>query len=309
MEFTGERYMPEVAGGIKYEHLHRYLFCRAYVKDKVVLDIASGEGYGSRHLAEGAARVFGVDIDAEAVAHAGRKYAKDNLSFHVGSCETIPLEDASVDVVVSFETIEHHDKHQEMMSEIKRVLKPGGVLIISSPNKYVHQDINKSINPYHVKELYEDEFKALMKSYFKDCQFLEQKLVVGSALAISGGGPGQTVVCHESAEFSPSEDMIPAIQNPYYFMAICSDTEIDVRHIKSSIYLEQNDNLLFDYVAALIEVNREAVELKRHLEEQRKHFQAENTDLKQKLERFAKMPSVRLLRCIKGFFLNKTSRE
>jgi SAM-dependent methyltransferase len=298
MEFTGERYMPEVAGGIKYEHLHRYLFCRPHVKNKIVLDIASGEGYGSRNLAEEAAHVYGVDIDAEAVAHAGRKYKKDNLSFQVGSCEAIPLPDASIDVVVSFETIEHHDKHQEMMSEIKRVLRPDGLLIISSPNKHVHQDINKNINPYHIKELYEDEFKALTNSYFKHCEFFEQKLTVGSAIVVKGGGSGHTVVSPNDAEFRLAQNIVPGLSNPYYFIAICSDTEITSGPTASSIYLEKNDDLLFEYVAVLIDINRRKEELTTQMEAQRREI----AQLSQNLERIRNMRSVRLLRSIRAFF-------
>src|SRR5881628_3779432 len=111
MDFTGERYVPSVEGQIKYEHLHRYALSLAYVTGKSVLDIASGEGYGAALLASRADAVTGVDIDPLSVEHAKRTYCDARLKFIVGSCEHIPLPDASVDVVTSFETIEHHDKH------------------------------------------------------------------------------------------------------------------------------------------------------------------------------------------------------
>ena len=103
----------------------------------MVLDIASGEGYGSALLASGATRVTGVDIDPQTVQGATQKYSSNNsnLEFKQGSADNIPLHSGLFDVVVSFETIEHHDNHVEMMREIKRVLKLGGLLIISSPDK------------------------------------------------------------------------------------------------------------------------------------------------------------------------------
>lgn len=119
MKFTGERFVPEVHGSIQLEHLHRYILACKAVAGKSVLDIASGEGYGSAMLARTALKVTGVDISQEAVSHAQARYQIENLDFCLGSCSAIPLEDASVDVVVSFETIEHHDEHEAMMREIK----------------------------------------------------------------------------------------------------------------------------------------------------------------------------------------------
>ena len=74
----------------------------------------------------------------------------------------IPLDDDSVDLVISFETIEHHDKHHEMMAEIRRVLAPEGILMLSSPDKKYYSDIPKFQNSYHIKELYFEEFKDLV---------------------------------------------------------------------------------------------------------------------------------------------------
>src|SRR5436190_4788638 len=106
LEWTGERYVPEVSGNIRLEHLHRYLIARELSRDKCVLDIACGEGYGSNLLASVAANVVGVDIAQNAIDHAAVRYSRQNLQFKQGSCEAIPLPDGAVDVVVSFETIE-----------------------------------------------------------------------------------------------------------------------------------------------------------------------------------------------------------
>ena len=183
LPWTGERYVPEVKGEIELEHLHRYAIARDLAYGKDVLDIACGEGYGSVLLASVARSVTGVDISEETIAHASRKYVRSNLSFVVGSCASIPVPDASVDLVVSFETIEHHDRHLEMMKEIQRILRPDGVLIISSPDKHEYSDVPGFKNEYHVKELYLSEFTDLLASHFTHVGVFGQRVYFGSLVA------------------------------------------------------------------------------------------------------------------------------
>ena len=182
MRQTGERMIPTVMNGTYFEHIHRYSFAQEFTDNKIVLDIASGEGYGSFVLAKNADFVYGVDISEEAISYAKKNYRKDNLEFRVGNTSKIPLDSNSVDIVVSFETIEHHDQHDEMMKEIKRVLKKDGKLIISSPNKKYYSDENNTTNHFHIKELYEDEFKMLLNNYFRSTKFLNQNLLISSVL-------------------------------------------------------------------------------------------------------------------------------
>jgi ubiquinone/menaquinone biosynthesis C-methylase UbiE len=86
MEFTGERYVPELdSPEISYEHWHRYLYASQFVAGKTVLDVASGEGFGSDLLAQTAGDVVGVDIDEASVAHASSRYVRDNLEFLHGA--------------------------------------------------------------------------------------------------------------------------------------------------------------------------------------------------------------------------------
>lgn len=182
IDWTGERFLPEVDGQIKLEHIHRYQMVMDASKGKRVLDIASGEGYGSALLAEVAKSVTGVDISDETVSHAQGRYKQDNLQFTTGSCSSIPLEDNSIDIIISFETIEHHDQHAKMLEEFLRVLTPDGVVIISSPDKYEYSDVPKYSNAYHVKELYSDEFKGLMGEYFKNISLHGQRVLYGSLI-------------------------------------------------------------------------------------------------------------------------------
>jgi 2-polyprenyl-3-methyl-5-hydroxy-6-metoxy-1,4-benzoquinol methylase len=183
LPFDGERFIPGMDGALELEHIHRYALAKKLAAGKVVLDIASGEGYGSRMLADVAARVFGVDISEDAVAHARRTYRVPNLEFRAGSCAAIPLEDRSVDLVVSFETIEHHAQHEEMLDEIARVLKPDGVLFISSPNKHEYSDVPGFVNPFHVKELYLQQLTDLLARRFSSVAMLGQRQMHASTIA------------------------------------------------------------------------------------------------------------------------------
>ncbi|MBU0941597.1 MAG: class I SAM-dependent methyltransferase [Bacteroidetes bacterium] len=172
---TGERLEFYNFSDVTVEHLHRYAIANDFIKNKVVLDIASGEGYGSYILSKNASKVIGVDIDAEAVFDAQNKYNNANLSFTVGSADKIPVDSNTIDVVVSFETIEHHDKHEEMILEIKRVLKSDGILIMSSPDKEFYTDKTGQNNIFHIKELYFSDFKNLINSHFQQTSYYFQK--------------------------------------------------------------------------------------------------------------------------------------
>jgi ubiquinone/menaquinone biosynthesis C-methylase UbiE len=183
LEFTGERLTTSVNSihGV-IEHLHRYAIAQKITKNKVVLDIASGEGYGSFLLSKSATKVFGVDVDEKSINHAKVKYASSkNIEFNVGSTDAIPLVDKSVDVVISFETIEHHDKHDLMMQEVSRVLKKNGFLLISSPEKSIYSERDPN-NPYHIKELGLDDFTDLLKRNFKNVKLFNQRFVIGSLI-------------------------------------------------------------------------------------------------------------------------------
>jgi ubiquinone/menaquinone biosynthesis C-methylase UbiE len=221
MEFTGERYVPEIHGNIELEHLHRYLLASEIVTGKIVLDIACGEGYGSAMLATRANKVTGVDISSETIKHARERYKIENLDFIVGSCIDIPLPDASVDLVVSFETIEHLEQHDQMMKEIKRVLSPTGSLLISSPDKYYYSIETGYINPFHKKELYQLEFKQLLGNYYKNIIYFGQRVVYGSSI-LSELLPTSTL-----SYFQENETIKTAhgVIKPTYWIALASDMQ------------------------------------------------------------------------------------
>ncbi|MBW4576929.1 MAG: class I SAM-dependent methyltransferase [Aphanothece sp. CMT-3BRIN-NPC111] len=244
MEFTGERYVPSVKGEIKYEHLHRYALSLELVSGKSVLDLASGEGYGSALLAKVAQSVIGVDIDPESVEHAKQQYnGTQNLKFLVGSCDSVPLPNGSVEVVTSFETIEHHDRHEEMMREIKRVLKPGGLLIISSPNRLTYSDEPNISNPFHIKELYYEELNSLLSRHFKYITMFGQRLATAS-FVFPLQEAYQTSIKTYTGSMNNLTQKFCILNSPIYFIAICSEEAESLQRNIDSVYIDRYDDLL-----------------------------------------------------------------
>jgi ubiquinone/menaquinone biosynthesis C-methylase UbiE len=144
-------------------HLDRYRFAAQRVKGRRVFDCACGTGYGVRLLREvgDAAHVVGVDIERDAIRYAQNNHQADSTVFICSSGEQLPLRDACVDVVTSFETIEHVPDDEELLSEFHRVLRPNGILIISTPNQWPLQEA-----PYHVREYDRESFVGVLRPRF-----------------------------------------------------------------------------------------------------------------------------------------------
>src|SRR5688572_21669855 len=227
MKFTGEYFIPpEHAKGapasheLQLEHKHRYLSILPLVQDKIVLDIACGEGYGTNMLADKADHIHAVDINANAIEHASKVYGtKKNISFTTGSVENIPLPDKSVDVIVSFETIEHINEEiqKKFLVEAKRVLKPGGLMILSTPDKKNYSDRYNYHNEFHVRELYKDEFVELLKTGFKHVNIFGQGLEVTSLILNKESYQKERSV----AAYSLNDKQYQF--EPKYLIALCSD--------------------------------------------------------------------------------------
>ena len=180
-EFTGERAVEELTPNrIWLDHVARYEFAVNYVKNKNTLDIACGTGFGSKILKNnGAKEVIGIDLSEDAVNFAKEKYISDGIQFYVGDIINIELPDKYFDAIVSFETIEHVSNQIEALCELKRVLKPNGLLIISSPNRRLTSP-GKSLrdppnNAFHKLEYTFKEFIHLLSSYFTVCEIYGQR--------------------------------------------------------------------------------------------------------------------------------------
>jgi 2-polyprenyl-3-methyl-5-hydroxy-6-metoxy-1,4-benzoquinol methylase len=191
LEFDGERFVPGAAVEISYHHWLRYFFALQFAADKRVLDVASGEGYGAAYLASRAAHVDGFDASSDAVNHALRAYGQDpRLSFTQADIETFFRDAApeSYDLVTAFEVIEHVDERSQrtLLDGIRKTLRPGGVALISTPDKQLYSDVRLQKNPFHVREMYRQEFQALLESAFPVVRIFEQLTYTGSAVFESG---------------------------------------------------------------------------------------------------------------------------
>ncbi|MGO8876545.1 MAG: glycosyltransferase [Acidimicrobiales bacterium] len=184
IDWTGERCVPWAEDlEVVYEHYHRYLFAASHVAGRRVLDLASGEGYGSALLATLARDVVGLDIDAASIAHGKDTYQLPNLSFVEGDMlDLSAIPDGSFDVVVCFEAVEHVDDHAALLEGVARVLAPDGLFIASTPDRDVSHSLHQD-NPFHVRELNPDEFEGLLRAQFPQVRLWGQNLAVGSVLA------------------------------------------------------------------------------------------------------------------------------
>ena len=187
------------------EHLIRYLFAVKFVGGKNVLDIACGSGYGTQIMAKNGAReVIGIDINEGVIKRANENNKLENVKYVFGDARKIELANKSQDVVVSFETIEHLEHVDEYLSELKRVVKSEGLVIVSTPN----WEVGKNMNPYHLKEYKRDEFEGVLRRYFSKCVVLEQVSGIGSVIRVNKKQAGNVLVDETG--------------KPDYFIAICS---------------------------------------------------------------------------------------
>ncbi|EQM68733.1 glycosyltransferase [Pseudomonas tohonis] len=246
MQFTGERFIPTEKDRIRSEHYHRYLVASSIVAQKDVLDLASGEGYGSLLLSEQARTVVGVDVSQEAVDHARSIYQRSNLEFYQGTASALDLPDHSFDVVVSFETIEHLYEQREMLSEIRRVLRADGVLLISSPNKPVYREENEEHNPFHVKELDFQELDVLLREHFETVHYLGQRMLMGSVIQPFDDASGEFKAWHDNGEIMVPE--VGTLNDPTYFLAVCGREGLVLPQFDSSIFYPSQTNLVKHYM-------------------------------------------------------------
>ena len=218
-----ERFEPTFVHTMALHHFHRYFFAERYCVGKRVLDIACGSGYGADIVSRSAESVLGVDIDGETIRKCRETYRSGRLRFVQGSVEKIPAEDAAFDVVLSFETIEHVDAglQRQFLREIRRVLRPGGMLIISSPGRN-----DWTGNEFHVHELTEEEFLELLQANFRNCRHWKQKVVLGSFIKNAvAAGTSATLFGIRAEDGKPIVPWPPDVESKYS-IALCSDGEV-----------------------------------------------------------------------------------
>jgi len=234
--FTGERLTSARGGQVMVEHYHRYLLARDHCVGGAVLDIAAGEGYGTALLAQVASTAVGIEIDRATVAAAHHAFARPNLSFLVADARAIPLADASMDVVVSFETLEHFAEHDQFLTECRRVLRPEGLLIVSTPDRDVYSRSGTAPNPFHARELDRGEFEALLRRHFGNVSIVRQRPMIGSAILADGRMATVRVFeMPDAAHFEAADSLTKAP----YLIAFASDGAVPAA--AASVFVQRDD--------------------------------------------------------------------
>jgi SAM-dependent methyltransferase len=254
MEFTGERYVPGAAGQeeLYIEHMSRYRFATGLAAGRRVLDVGSGCGYGTCHLAAGGAELtLGIDISSEAVAFARRNYRHPGLCFAVMDASRLSL-GGRFHLVTCFELIEHVEDARAVLRGVDRVLDDSGVFVVSTPNKATYVAGGEDgKNPFHVREYYREEFEGLLEDVFPAVRVLGQHWIEGMALgphpALAGCGEvragrlpedrgpslshltdsGASSGCN--ADYAADSEAHPTCAGsgePPYFIAICAKHDV-----------------------------------------------------------------------------------
>jgi len=233
--FYGERFVPGILDDqLCIEHYQRYNTISTIAEGKVVVDAACGEGYGTSIISKKAKRVIGIDIDAEAINRAKKNYINNKIDFIVADITNIPLEDHTVDLFVSFETIEHvsQEYQYKFLEEIYRVLKKDGILIMSTPNKQIYSDLYNYHNKFHIKEFYKGEFEKFLLTRFANVKLYHQFFEVVGVI-------DNFEETSSSAYYSNPDSKYR--YDGKYFIGIASNEEIPKLNLTSVYMNKQNE--------------------------------------------------------------------
>jgi SAM-dependent methyltransferase len=264
-DYTGERFTVDQKGEIRVEHLHRYLWASRLRTEGSWVDAASGAGYGSYLLSGRGRTVVGFDIDRLTVENARRVFHADGLDFAVASVYSLDREASSVDVMVSFETIEHVDQPDKALDEFNRCLKTEGILAVSSPNKATYSSNRPPHNSFHRFEYYREEFLGELQGRFEHVALLGQ-WTLGSVSMIAPLEPSQSWMQNAFWLNGATEGVtLDSLFEPRYLIAVASRSPINL-DLSPSIaidtyaveeVLEENARLRRELNDSLSLVNRE----------------------------------------------------
>lgn len=235
-EFTGERVIPgQVNDDLWAEHLARYAYAARLASNARVLDIGCGTGYGTAELAQRAQSATGVDLAPDAIAYARQHYPLPNTTYLLASATALPFPAASFDLITAFEVIEHLEDWRELLSEARRLLHPGGVFLVSTPNAlyYGESRASEGPNPFHAHEFQFSEFRDALTAVFPHVELLLQNRLESQAF-------------YPHATFTPVDAQLDSArgspEEAHFFLALCSiDTAPEPR---SFLYVPRAANLL-----------------------------------------------------------------
>ncbi len=251
MEFTGERLIPDDPAhrDLYWEHRARYELAVPLARGKRVLDLGCGCGYGSDLLARAEAKsVVGLDCASKAISYAQTHYQGDALSFVVGDACNSGLPAASFDLIVCYELIEHLADQAGLLTEAARLLAPGGIIFLSTPDA---ERCGAEPNPFHVRELKRAEFEALLVPRFPHVRLLGQRRLSG---VMFGDGLAATFTAADCD----------------YWIAVCGEQVPEVGRLIEIPYWQNLDDLrrrLDERDADVVARDERIVSLQREVEE------------------------------------------
>lgn len=274
--------MPELMGGhlVEAEHVARYAWAAQFVEGRRVLDAACGEGYGAQMLlAAGAAEVVGVDIAEEVIAEL-RERELGAATFDVGDVCGLPYDDDEFDIVVSFETIEHVSDPGLALDEFARVLRPNGILVVSTPNR----DVYTPGNPFHLRELTPNELESQLLARFPSVAMCRQHTWIASgvlddeAFALDGHDEIERVDLRKGCSNEPGRET--------YTIALAGDGDLPVGR---NLFSLTADMEIRDWSRRLEEAGPEKEMIERELRELRHQLARCEADLAEFTEIDAKL--------------------
>lgn len=276
IEFTGERVIPgEVNADLWAEHMARYAFAREYFSFTGALDIGCGAGYGTQTLA--AEKAVGIDVSNDAIRYAREHYPRP--LFLQASATALPFGGGAFDLVTAFEVIEHLPDWEQLVREARRVLRPHGLFLVSTPNTlyYSESRAKDGPNPFHVHEFEYEEFREALHAVFPQVTILLQN----RAEAIVFSPAGEAIVTDEAEVEGDAGDPAAA----HFFLALCSvESRPEPRRFT---YVPRAANILRERERHIALLEDELVKQKRWLESMtadRDKLLDLYTDQKQQLE-------------------------
>jgi SAM-dependent methyltransferase len=219
-----ERFDPDTLRGemVEAEHLGRYRWAAAVAAGRDVLDVGSGIGYGAAIMsAAGAGSCTGVDVAGDAVAQARDRFGDTAIEWVEASATALPFADGSFDLVTCFEVIEHVAEQAEVVGELARVLRAGGTMLISSPNRGRYPPGN----PFHVRELTSDELRELLGARFAHVTLLQQHNWIASAILDAGAFAADDPAVPLGAEVHKIHGLPPG--DELYTLAACGHAPVE----------------------------------------------------------------------------------
>jgi ubiquinone/menaquinone biosynthesis C-methylase UbiE len=173
----GERYVPQIdpyKAAMHLGHMASYKYALRFAYGRQVLDLGCGVGYGAHYLASyGASRVVAVDVDGVALDYARASYSHPCIHYQRCDGQRLPFADAAFEFVFSSQVIEHMPDTRAFLTEIKRVLKPQGACLITTPNKHLFSpDPAGGPGRFHISEMTPKQFELLGRGVFPGAQMV-----------------------------------------------------------------------------------------------------------------------------------------